>query len=151
MGVISGAAVGIGTGALVANVTDSWAAGAATGIGGGGLVGMGIANASKPREWAMIIDFVLEEYSEQPIEYELMRSTGATAHDSAGTHSSRMAAGGKTHDSTTSSGSMKRASNYFPHGVRLSAWANQMNMNQEEALPLIRDRTRIVVTQMLPQ
>jgi hypothetical protein len=35
--------------------------------------------------------------------------------------------------------------------VRLSAWANQMNMKQEEAMPLIRERTQKVVTQMLPQ
>jgi len=151
MGVISGAAVGVGTGALVANATDSWAAGAATGIGAGGLVGAGIANASKPREWAMIIDFVLEEYNEQPIEYQMMRDTGATTRDSAGTGNTRMAAGGGTRGSNTSSGRMTKSSNYFPHGVRLSAWANQMNMKQEEAMPYLRERTEKVVTQMLPQ
>jgi len=151
MGAISGAAVGIGTGAAVGKATDSWAAGAAAGVGAGGLVGQGIANASKPREWAMIIDFVLEEYNEQPIEYELMRDTGASTRDSAGTGNSRMAAGGGTRGTNTSTGRMSKTSNYFPHGVRLSAWANQMNMKQEEAMPLIKERTQKVVTQMLPQ
>jgi len=151
MGAISGAAVGVGTGALVANATDNWAAGATAGIGAGGLVGQGIANASKPREWAMIIDFVLEEYNAQPIEYELMRGTGASTRDAAGTGNSRMTAGGGTRGTNTSSGRMTKTSNYFPHGVRLSAWANQMNMKQEEAMPLIRDKTQKVVTQMLPQ
>ncbi len=151
MGVISGAAVGAGTGVLVADATDSWGVGAAAGAGAGGLVGQGIANASKPREWAMIIDFVLEEYNEQPIEYELMRHTGASTRDSAGTGNSRMAAGGGTRGTNTSTGRMTKTSNYFPHGVRLSTWANQMNMKQEEAMPLIRARTQKVVTQMLPQ
>ena len=59
----------------------------------------------------MIIDFVLEEYNEQPIEYQLMRSTGASATDSAGTASSRMAAGGSTSERNISSGSMTRSSN----------------------------------------
>lgn len=151
MGVISGAAVGVGTGALAANATDNWAAGAVVGAGAGGLVGQGIANASRPREWAMIIDFVLEEYNEQPIEYELMRDTGASTRDTAGTGNSRMAAGGGTRGSNTSSGRMTKSSNYFPHGVRLSAWANQMNMKEDEAMPLIKDRTEKIVTQMLPQ
>ncbi len=151
MGVISGAAVGIGTGALVANATDNWAAGAAAGVGAGGLIGQGIANASKPREWAMIIDFVLEEYSNKPVEYKLMRNTGAGTLDAAGTGNSRMAAGGGTSGSNTSSGSITKKSHYFPHGMRLSAWANQMNMKKEEALPLLKKRTRNVVTNILPR
>ncbi|MEC9492784.1 complement resistance protein TraT [Flexistipes sp.] len=151
MGVISGAAVGVGTGALVANATDNWAAGAAVGVGAGGLIGQGISNASKPREWAMIIDFVLEEYSGKQVEYELMRNTGAGTLDAAGTGNSRMAAGGGTSGSNTSSGSITKKSHYFPHGMRLSAWANQMNMKKEEALPLLKKRTRNVVTNILPR
>ena len=151
MGAISGAAVGIGTGYAVGRATDSWGAGAASGVAAGGLVGQGIANASKPREWAMIIDFVLEEYNEKPISYERNRGTEATSADAAGAHNSRMAAGGGTRGSNTSSGSMTKTSNYFPHGVRLSAWANQMNMKEEEAMPLIKERTEKIVTQMLPQ
>ena len=45
---------------------------------------------------------------------------------------------------------MLRRTNYFPHGIRLSAWANQMNMSEGEALPLIEERVRNVVSQMLP-
>lgn len=33
----------------------------------------------------------------------------------------------------------------------LPDWANQMNMKQEEAMPLIKERTQKIVTQMLPQ
>lgn len=151
MGIITGAAAGVGTGALVYGATDSYAAGGVAGLSTGGLMAQGIANASRPREWAMIIDFVLEEYNEEPIDYELMRSTGASTSDSAGARSSRMAAGGETSGKNVSSGSMTRSSNYFPHGVRLSAWANQMNMREDEAMPHLRSRTERVVAQMLPQ
>lgn len=150
MGIITGAAAGLGTGALVYGATDSYAAGGVAGISTGGLMAQGIANASRPREWAMIIDFVLEEYNDQPIEYALMRNTGSSTGDSAGTGSSRMTAGGSTSESNISSGSMTRTSNYFPHGVRLSAWANQMNMQEDEAMPFLRSRTERVVAQMLP-
>jgi hypothetical protein len=61
-----------------------------------------------------------------------------------------MASGGGTSQGNTSVATAKRKSNYFPHGIRLSVWANQMNMSEEEALPEIETRTKRVVTQMLP-
>lgn len=151
MGWISGAAVGVGTYALVESATDSWAAGAATGAAAGGLVGLGISNASKVREWALITDFVLEEYSPNPIEFELLADSDSSGTTTAGVGSGRAADGGATSQRTGSTATMTRTSNYFPHGVRLSAWANQMNMRENEAMPLIRDRLENVVKQMLPQ
>lgn len=151
MGWISGAAVGIGTGVLVANATDSWGAGAAAGVGAGGLAGIGIAIASKPREWALIVDFVLEERTDEPVEYELLTDSGSDAGTSAGVGNSRTADSGGTSTSNSRSGSTKQKSNYFPHGVRLSSWANQMNMSEKEAMPLVLQRLGKVVTQMLPQ
>ncbi len=151
MGWISGAAVGVGTGTLVADATDSWGAGVAAGTAAGGLVGLGMMNASKVREWAMITDFVLEEYSETPVEFELLSTNEAAGTTTAGVGSSRSADGGATTQGNQTTGSMSRSSNYFPHGVRLSAWANQMNMSEEEAMPLINKRVERVVKQMLPQ
>jgi hypothetical protein len=151
MGWIAGAAVGVGTYGLVESATDSWAAGAAAGTAAGGLAGVGIANASKPREWALIVDFVLEEYSPTPVEFALLSDNDTNAATTAGVGNSRMGDGGATNQSNSRVAEMKQTSNYFPHGVRLSAWANQMNMKEEEAMPRIRARAEKVVKQMLPQ
>jgi hypothetical protein len=150
MGVISGAAVGLGTGYGIAEMTDSGLAGAAGGMAIGGLTGLGISNASRPREWALIIDVVLEERQRAPVEFEMATDSGSRAVDVSGTGNSRMGSGGGTTQGNTSVATAKRTSNYFPHGVRLSVWANQMNMTEEEALPEIEKRTKRVVTQMLP-
>ncbi|MGD8430804.1 MAG: complement resistance protein TraT [Ectothiorhodospiraceae bacterium] len=151
MGTISGAAVGIGTGYAVANATDSGVAGAAAGVGAGGLAGMGMSNASRPREWAMIVDFVLEEYKDQQVTFKMSTSSGSKQADTAGASNGRMSSGGGTATGNNSSATAKRTSHYFPHGVRLSVWANQMNMHKDEAMPLIVARAEKVVTQMLPQ
>lgn len=150
MGLISGAAVGVGTGYGVAKATDSGVAGAVGGAAVGGLAGLGISNASRPREWALIIDVVLEEHQDREVEFEMATDSGSKATDRAGAGNSRMASGGGTAKGNTSSATAKRKSNYFPHGIRLSVWANQMNMSEEEALPEIEERTKRVVTQMLP-
>ena len=151
MGWIAGAATGAATYGLVADATDSWAYGAAAGAGAGGLVGIGMANASTPREWAAIIDFVLEEYSETEVEFEKFTDNSSNANTGAGVGNSRMSDGGNTNTGNSSNASITTKSNYFPHGIRLSAWANQMNMSEEEALPHVQDRISKVVTQMLPQ
>lgn len=151
MGVIAGAAVGIGTGMLIADATDSSGWGYAGGAAAGGLAGAGLSNASKVREWAMITDFVLEEFSQQPLEFELQSSTGTSGTSGAGTGNSRMSDTSANTTTNTRGTSMTQTSNYYPHGVRLSAWANQMNMSEEEAMPHIIERTTKVVQQMLPQ
>lgn len=151
MGWISGAAVGVGTGILVANATDSWGAGAVAGGAAGGLMGMGISNASKPREWALIIDIVLEERSDEEITFELTTDNSSSGTGGGGVGNSRMTDSGGTTTGNTTSGRMSKTSNYYPHGVRLSSWANQMNMDEEEALPLVEERAAKVITQILPQ
>jgi|SRR5690554_1617194 len=150
MGVISGAAVGVGTGYGIARATDSGVAGVVGGAAIGGLTGLGISNASRPREWALIIDVVLEDRQNKPVEFEVATDSGSKASDQAGASNSRMSSGGGTSVGNTSVATGKRTSDYFPHGVRLSVWANQMNMSEEEALPEIEKRTKRVVTQMLP-
>lgn len=151
MGWISGAAVGIGTGVLVANATDSWGAGAAAGVGAGGLAGMGIRNASEVREWAMIVDFVLEERTDEPVEFELLTDSDSGARAGGSVTGARSSDTGGTSQSNSRSATTKQKSNYFPHGVRLSAWANQMAMKEGEAMPHITTRLAKVVQQMLPQ
>jgi len=150
LGVVAGASAGIATGAAVADLTGSGNAGLATGGAVGGLMAAGISNASRPREWALIVDVVLEEKMDQPVEFEVSTGSGSGTIDAAGTANSRMASGGSTSQSNSSSATVTKTSNYFPHGVRLSVWANQMNMQQEEALPHIEEKAKRVVTQMLP-
>lgn len=150
MGLISGAAVGLGTAAALRRSGASGLGSAAGAIGVGGLVGIGMSNASRPREWALITDFVLEEYSKKPISFELARSNSTGGASGMGAANSRMAIGGGTRQGNTSAGTMTRKSNYFPHGIRLSVWSNQMNMKEEEALPHVQKRLERVVKQLLP-
>ena len=151
MGVIAGAAAGVGIGAATADATDSNLAGVAAGVGGGGLVAQGLANASKPREWALIMDVVLEERMDKEIEVEVSSGSGSSAGTGGASSNSRMASGGGTERSNSSSATTTKKTRYFPHGIRLSVWANQMNMSKEEAMPHIKKRTRSVATKMLPR
>lgn len=150
LGMITGAAVGIGTGALVASSTNSGFAGVASGGLVAGLVGAGLSNGSGPREWALIIDVVLEEFSSKAVEFELSTDSSSGRSDSSGTGNSRTVSGGGTNSGNSRSASITKKSNYFPHGIRLSVWSNQMNMQEEEAMPEILSRTKRVVTRMLP-
>lgn len=151
MGSIAGAAGGVGVGLATAKATDSNTAGIGLGAGAGALMAQGIANASKPREWALIMDVILEERLDEEIEVEISTGTGSSAGSAAGTGNSRMASGGGKQRSNTSAATTSKTTNYFPHGIRLSVWANQMNMTQEEATPEIKKRVKKVATKMLPQ
>lgn len=150
LGNIMGAAAGVGTGVAIGRATDSGVAGVVGGAAAGGLVAAGLQNASEPREWALIVDFVLEERQDSPVTFEMHREDSSGTTDAAGSGNARMASGGGTASGNTSGGTVEKKSNYFPHGVRLSAWANQMAMKEEEALPKIIERTEKVVTQILP-
>ncbi|MEL6365399.1 MAG: complement resistance protein TraT [Pseudomonadota bacterium] len=151
LGNIAGAAVaGIATAGAINAVTNNRAAIAGGGAIVGALVAQGLANASRPREWALITDFVLEEYSARPVTFELATEDASARRDVGGAASARNASGGGQSRGNTSVATSTRTSNYFPHGIRLSTWANQMNMREDEALPLIEERIERVVTQMLP-
>lgn len=116
----------------------------------GGLIGAGMQNASRPREWALIIDFVLDERTDEPIKIEMQREVLTSAADGAGAGNNRMSAGGSGSAGNTQTVSTARTTHFYPHGVRLSAWANQMNMRKDEAVPHILDRVDVVIDQMLP-
>jgi hypothetical protein len=150
MGWIAGAAVGGATYYGVEAATDSWVAGAAAGAGGGGLAGLGIANASTPREWALITDFLVEEYHAEGVEFTLQSEAGSQGGTGAGVEGPRSVDTGGSSRSNVKRTEVRQKSNYFPHGARLSAWANQMNMSEEEAKPLVLERTKKVVKQLLP-
>lgn len=149
-GNIAGAAIGVGTGIGITKGTGSLAGGAIGGGLVGGLVATGLSNASRPREYAAIVDFLLEQYSAKSVTFELSTGSGSDATDSAGSGNARMGSGGSTSRGNSSSATAQRTSHYFPHGVRLSAWANQMAMKESEALPLVKSRIERVVTQLLP-
>lgn len=151
MGIISGAAVGFGTYAGVREVGGSGAAGAGAGVAAGGLVGLGMTNASQVREWALIVDFVLETYSETPVEFEVEVASGSESGSGGGTSGPRRGDSGSSTRSSATVARVKETSNYIPYGARLSVWANQMNMQENEALPLIEGRIERVVRNMLPQ
>lgn len=150
LGGITGAAGALATGLAIANAFNSNLAGVAGGLTAGGLIGAGIKNASKPREWALILDVVLEEYSATPVTYTMNRGTNSNTSSGAASGTYGGYTGGGQNNTNTSSATMTKTSHYYPHGIRLSAWANQMAMKQEEAMPHIISRTEQVITQMLP-
>ncbi len=154
MGTIAGAAVGIGTGFAVNSALGGGTAGAVGGIAAGGIAGglmaAGLNNASRPREWAYVLDFVLEEYKSKPVTFTMATSDSSGRGDVAGVSNSRMASGGGQRSGNSSRATAERTSNYFPHGMRLQVWANQMNMQQDEAMPLLTERATKVIRQVLP-
>lgn len=151
MGWISGAAVGATTYGLVSSATDNWAVGVGAGAAAGGLVGVGMANASTPREWAMITDMVLEERQNEPVTFDMLTSDSSRADSGGGAIGPRTADTGGTTTSGGRTATAKSTSNYYPHGVRLAVWANQMNMKKEEALPIIRENAERAMRNLLPQ
>lgn len=151
MGLITGAAIGLGTAGALSSAGAGGLGSAAGGVAAGGLFALGMSNATRAREWALICDFVLEEYTKKSVSFEMARSNSSATAAGAGTSSSRMSASGGTRGGNTTSGSITKKSNYFPHGIRLSVWANQMNMEEQEALPHVSKRLEKVVKQMLPQ
>lgn len=151
LGSIAGAAaVGVGVGVGMGALTNSNLGGVAAGGLAAALVAQGLSNASRPREYAAIVDFVLEEYSAQPVTFTLSTGSASGSYDAAGAAGGRMVSGGSQTQGNSAGASMAQTSHYFPHGVRLSAWANQMAMKETEALPLITGRIERVVTQLLP-
>lgn len=150
MGIISGAAGGLAAYAIADEIMSNSAAGIVGGVGGG-LMGLGMANASKPREWAMILDFVLEEKSDEPVEFVVATDASSIRSDVSGASNSRMASGGNEQRGNSSYAETTKTSDYFPHGIRLSAWTNQMNMSEVEAMPELIYRVENVVGRILPQ
>jgi hypothetical protein len=87
---------------------------------------------------------------EKEIEFQIATTSGTSGSHTAGTTGPRSNATGGTRTGTSSDATATRTSQFFPHGVRLSVWASQMNMQEEEAMPHITQRLKKVVTQMLP-
>ncbi|MEM9740418.1 MAG: complement resistance protein TraT [Pseudomonadota bacterium] len=151
LGAIAGAAAtGIAVGAATRSLTDNNTAGYVAGGVTGALVAQGLSNASRPREWAAIVDVVLEEKTAQPVTFEMVTDSSSNRATVGGTGNSRQVLAGGETSGNSSVATSSRTSNYYPHGIRLSAWANQMNMSEEEAFPEIEMRVKRVIGQMLP-
>jgi len=129
-------------------------------IGAAAIIGSAIANASEPREWAMIIDILLEEYNEEGFEFEIAtasedsnisRNSVGSQRDILGNESGNTVNDGAQTQSLTKSAYITKKSNYFPYGTRLSVWTNQMNMRENEALPELKKRIENVMGSLLPE
>ena len=146
LGIITGAAIGV----AAYKRTGSGGTGMAIAGAGASLFEAGLSNASKPREWALIIDFVLEEYTSKPVSFRLSTGRDSAMDSNGGAAGSRSSMRGSESSNNSSGAEMVKKSNYFPHGIRLSVWSNQMNMKAKEALPHILKRTKKVITKLLP-
>jgi hypothetical protein len=155
LGAVSGAAVGVGTGAAIHAATGS-SLGA---VAGGGIVGAGVgiamANATKPREWDLIADVLLEERLAKAVNVETVSdqqagsatgSVAVTGHDRT---QGQVVSGGAA-SGTRSTMTVKRKTNYMPYGIRVTGWARQMAMTREEAIPLIQAKLASAPAGLLP-
>lgn len=155
LGVISGASVGIGTGAAIHSATGSGLAAGTVGGATGALVGLGVANATTPREWDLIADVLLEERLAKPVEVttasdrQTTSETGSSAQTAHDRTQQQFVQGGAT-GSTGSTMTVKRKTNYMPYGIRVTGWARQMGMTREEAIPLIQAKLASAPAGLLP-
>lgn len=156
LGGISGAAIGYGVGRSASNSYAGGSIGAGAGAVGGSLAGIAIANRMKAKEWNLIVDILLEEYHEGGVEFTVGSDTDRTSGTSSLAVSSTpggstsQAVGGRQTDTTTKNTTITQKSNYFPHGMRLTAWARQIQMTREEALPLMQDKIANALPNVMP-
>jgi hypothetical protein len=155
LGAISGAAVGVGTGAAINKVAGSSLGAVAGGGVTGALVGIGMENATKPREWDLIADVLLEERLAKAVEVRIAsdrQTTSETGSSAQSTHdqTQQQSVGGSATSNTGSAMTVKRKTNYLPHGIRVTGWARQMGMTRDEAIPLIQAKLASAPAGLLP-
>lgn len=155
LGGIAGAGVGLGTYGAARSAGANGGISGGAGVAAGGIAGLAVLNRMKAREWNLIIDMVLEEKLDQPVEFKV--ASGNERGSSTGTGNNVVGPGGGSNSvsggqtsSTSTSAEITKTSDYFPHGIRLTAWARQIGMTQEEALPLVEAKVRAVMPQILP-
>jgi hypothetical protein len=164
MGAIGGAATGVASGVGAAHLMRSAGSNRpiSTGVGIGTAVGVGsvaaiaISNRMKAREWNLIVDLILEERLDKPVKFTVASDRGVSSDAASGVFTGRsgvegQVTGGGARDKTTTTGEMERTSDYFPHGVRLTAWARQIGMKSDEALPVLQNRLRNVLPTIMPE
>lgn len=163
LGSVGGAAIGVGTGAAVtgvmrrtmnANRQYGYGTGVAAGTLAGTLAVHGISNRMRVREYNLIVDMLLEERTEEPITFTVARDSAVASTAGTGVRTGRggvesQRTGGGATDTTSTTGSMERTANYFPHGMRLTAWARQIGMTEAEATPLLQRRVENVLANVL--
>jgi hypothetical protein len=164
MGAVGGAATGIAAGVGASHLMHSAGSnsglstgiGIGAGIGAGSVAAIAISNRMKAREWNLIVDLILEERLDKPITFSVASDRGVDSNASTGVYTGRAGVegqhtGGGARDSTSTVGYTERTSDFFPHGMRLTAWARQIGMKSEEALPLLRNRIRNVLPKAMPE
>lgn len=163
LGAVGGAATGVAAGVATSavmrrtmNANRQYAYGTGTAVGAvvGTLAIQGISNRMRVREYNLIIDLLLEERTEQPITFTVASDTAAASTAASGVRTGRSGVenqrtGGGVTATTTTAGEMERTSNYFPHGMRLTAWARQIGMTEGEAVPHLRRRVENVLANVL--
>lgn len=75
-------------------------------------------------------------------------STGNITVDRGGTGVN--AVGGTQGNRTGRSATTSVTTDYYPHGIRLTAFARQSNMQREEATPLMKEKIAAAIPQLLP-
>lgn len=156
LGAISGAAVGGVSGRAIGGGPTSTVIGAGAGAGLGALAGAAISNAMEVTEWNLIVDLVLEEYHPGGVEFEVASAKGRAS--DTGTSNVTATPGGSTvqgvsggeMDRTARTTTITQKSNYFPHGMRITAWARQIGMTEEEALPELKGRLIAALPNIVP-
>lgn len=151
LGAIAGTAVGLATYDLAGRSASAVVGALSTASSSGNFIKAGLENASSPREWAAVIDFVIEEYSAEPISFSYTSDTGRNTTADGGAASARNSLSGGQFRRNTSAAQLQKQSHYYPHGARLSVWANQMNLKEPAATAAIQAKLQRIVGAVLPQ
>ena len=135
---ITGAVLGGATGAVVGhNVGDD-----------NTLIGM--SNRNKMTEIALAVDLRIGERMEGGVETTRSGTTSATATHRAGTNVGGGLEGGSSSAGTTDTQRVEVEDDFLYHGNRIVATAERMALTPEEALPTLKTRIGLALSNALP-
>ena len=147
-GIATGAAAGGATGAVIGHNVGSGHAG--TGAAAGAVVGAGVANVmanrNPVREINLIVDLKIGERVQGGVKTVRKAETGSgVVHsDRAATQASRSQA------SSSSTQRIEVQDDFLMHTNRLVAQARRMNLNPEEAFPVLSRKLTAAISSALP-
>lgn len=149
---ITGAVLGGATGAVVGHNVgdDNTLIGAGAGAAAGGALGQVMSNRNKMIEIALAVDLRIGERMEGGVETTRSGTTSATATHRAGTNVGGGLEGGSSSAGTTDTQRVEVEDDFLYHGNRIVATAERMALTPEEALPTLKTRIGLALSNALP-
>jgi hypothetical protein len=146
---VTAAAVGIGTGVLVADATDSGIAGGVAGAVVGATAYEGMNNASRVVEWTVVMNFYVSERSEGN-QKRIDTYSNTNQDDDRGTSDGIGTRTSNRNDGESTSQNMVREQNQYDHAISVTGWANKIRCDREEAIEIILPKLEYAIGEILP-